>query len=620
LLHLVLQKEFMKPTPIPALIILFIFLFNSTLNSQPGQLDLGFGNNGKVTLDFNLNNDEARDIAIQSDGKILVAGEAYINFLLHYAVVRLNPDGTLDNTFGDNGKFLTLINGSQLNSLSCMILQPDGKILLGGSTFSENRWQIALVRLNSDATLDATFSSDGIATHIYGSSDFCSAIALQTDGKIIVAGSSGDPEQGQHFSVFRFNSNGTIDPTFGGGSHATSVGIESGALGVAIQNDGKIVMTGRTSDGVYSDVALVRYLANGTIDNTFDSDGIRTLALEPYEDYATTIIQLSSGKLLVGGISNTEFALMRFNVNGTLDNTFSNDGIVKADMNDSFDELLDFAIDAEGRIVAVGHSLYNLYDIAVLRFNANGTLDNLFSLDGKATVDFSQTYDYGYGVALQPDGKIVVAGVTDATASGNQNDFAILRIEANCPIINTNQSITICDGESVNVGGSVYTTAGNYSNTITLPSGCDSTINTSLTVLPNSSYSQNITINEGQSITVGNNTYTTTGIYTDYFFSANGCDSVVTTNLTVNTGIGNVANSTNEILVWPCPFTNYITLNNLMVGDHLVLLDGLGNKVIQFKAASVQTIISTEMLACGYYTLIHLGKRNTSALKLMKTE
>ncbi|MFN5319500.1 MAG: hypothetical protein ACK5CY_11735, partial [Bacteroidia bacterium] len=109
-------------------------------------------------------------------------------------------------------------------------------------------------------------------------------------------------------------------------------------------------------------------------------------------------------------------------------------------------------------------------------------------------------------------------------------------------------------------------------------------------------------------------------IYTDNLFSANGCDSVVTTNLTVNTGIGNVANSTNEILVWPCPFSNYITLNNLMVGDILILLDALGNKVIQFKAASEQTMISTEMLACGYYTLIQLGKRNTSALKLMKTE
>ena len=147
----------MKPTPIPVWICLIFFLLNSALNAQPGQLDPSFGNNGKVTLDFDLNNDEARDLAVQSDGKILVAGQAYVNFLLHFAVVRLNPAGTLDNTFGDNGKFLTLINGNQVNSLSCMTLQPDGKILLGGSPFSENRWKIALVRLNSNGTLDATF-------------------------------------------------------------------------------------------------------------------------------------------------------------------------------------------------------------------------------------------------------------------------------------------------------------------------------------------------------------------------------------------------------------------------------------------------------------------------------
>jgi uncharacterized delta-60 repeat protein len=589
-----------------------------TILAQPGVLDPSFGVNGKVTLDFGMGNDDARDVAIQSDGKILVAGSANINFVSYFAVVRYNPNGTLDNSFGDNGKALNLINGNQINSLSCMALQPDGKIVLGGSAYVNNRWQIALVRLNSDGSLDDSFSSDGVLTHIYGADDFCSAIALQADGKIVVGGESGDTGQGQHFSVFRFNSNGTIDVSFGGGSHVAYVGIQSGAINLAIQTDGKIVLAGRTNDGVYDDVALVRFNATGFLDTGFDGDGIRTISLEEYADYATKIVQLPSGKLLVGGISNTEFALMRFNLNGTLDNTFSGDGIVKADMNDTFDELLDFELDADGRIVAVGHSLYNLYDIAVLRFNANGTFDNLFSLDGKTTVDFTGTYDYSYGVALQQDGKIVVVGSTDATAAGNQNDFAILRFKANCDVVVTQLDYSICEGSTVTVGGTVYNTSGNYTNTLVLPSGCDSIVNTSLTVLPNSNITQNLTIDAGQSVVVGKNTYTSEGVYTDILVSANGCDSVVTTNLTVNTGIGNVKDSEDDITVWPSPFTTEFSINNLFPNDEVILLDFSGRPLMHVKATSQQLTIPTSHLPNGNYTLIHWGKRSSSVLKLLK--
>jgi uncharacterized delta-60 repeat protein len=395
------------------------------------------------------------------------------------------------------------------------------------------------------------------------------------------------------------------------------VGVESGALSVAVQSDGKIVLAGRTTDGVYSDVALVRFDASGILDQSFDTDGIRTLSLDEYEDFATKLIPLSNGKLLVGGVSNTDFALMRFNANGSLDNTFSSDGIVETDMSNTFDEVYDLAIDSEGKIVAAGHCLYSLYDMAVLRYNANGTLDNLFSLDGKTTTDFTGTYDYGFALALQPDGKIVVAGSTDASASGSETDFALVRYQGVCPTINASQSLSICEGESIQVGSSVYSASGNYSTVITLPSGCDSLINTNLTVLPNSSFNQNVTIGEGESFTVGNNTYTSSGTYTDNLFSANGCDSVVTTVLTVNTGIGNIP-SPGEISIWPSPFVNELTIDNLELNDVLTLLDCSGKLIMYIQTTEQRFVLPSTALNPGVYLLMHQNKRGISAYKLVK--
>lgn len=601
-----------------ALILIgFVILNSAAMQAQPGALDLSFGTGGKITYDFLNNIDEAKDVLIQPNGKIIAVGTCNINFINKMGLVRFNSDGSVDNSFGNNGKVELQIGNNQINTASCAILQSDGKILIGGSTFNLNRWEIALIRLNADGSLDNTFNNDGIQTHIFGANDYCSAVALQADGKIIVAGSSGSAGIGQHFSVFRFNTDGTIDTDFNGGSMSAFVGVESGALSVAVQSDGKIVLAGRTSDGVYSDVALVRFDASGILDQSFDTDGIRTLSLDEYEDFATKLIPLSNGKLLVGGVSNTDFALMRFNANGSLDNTFSSDGIVETDMSNTFDEVYDLAIDSEGKIVAAGHCLYSLYDMAVLRYNANGTLDNLFSLDGKTTTDFTGTYDYGFALALQPDGKIVVAGSTDASASGSETDFALVRYQGVCPTINASQSLSICEGESIQVGSSVYSASGNYSTVITLPSGCDSLINTNLTVLPNSSFNQNVTIGEGESFTVGNNTYTSSGTYTDNLFSANGCDSVVTTVLTVNTGIGNIP-SPGEISIWPSPFVNELTIDNLELNDVLTLLDCSGKLIMYIQTTEQRFVLPSTALNPGVYLLMHQNKRGISAYKLVK--
>lgn len=596
------------------LLSFLLLAFTVGVQAQPGELDLTFSSDGKTTLDFGSNTDEAFDVAVQPDGKILVAGNCNINFTTYFAVVRYNIDGTLDNTFNSDGKVETLFGNNQANYARCMVLQPDGKIVVAGTTLGNNGYEFAIARYKTNGTLDSTFSGDGLFTNIYGDGDFFYGITLQSDGKIVAAGSSGVANIA-HVSVLRLNDNGTLDNTFSNdGRQSTVVGDESEVRDVLVQSDGKITVVGRTLNGIYNDILVARYTATGILDVSFDTDGICTLSLDPYDDFANSVLQLSSGKLLVGGTSNIEFALMRFNANGSLDNTFSSDGVVTADMNSSFDEIRDIAIDANGMIVAAGTSNYNIYDVAVLRFQSNGTLDNLFSLDGKTSTDIAGNYDYGNAVAIQADGKIVVAGSTDASSS----DFILLRYQGICPTVSKSQSLSICNGESITVGNNTHTAAGSYTDNVTLPSGCDSIVYTTLTVLQPSTYTQTLTINSGQSITVGNNTYAFGGTYTDILTGANGCDSVVTTNLTVLTGVEEVANI--NLRLWPMPFNNELFVQGTTEFDKITLLDVTGKEVLNTTAQQHTTRLATNHLLPGVYILQHKSANRTTVLKVVKNE
>lgn len=602
------------------IILIPILLIITSLKcwSQPGVLDPTFGINGKVTLDFLSEVDEAKDIAVQADGKILVAGRCNINFINKYALVRYNLDGTLDNSFSDDGIATVQFGNSNINYGECMALQSNGKIVVAGSTFSGNGYELGLVRFNTDGSLDNTFSGDGLFTYSGGTNVFCDAIAIEQDGSIIVAGASGLLGIGNQITLLRVLSNGTVDTNFGGtGLAIAEVGNESGALGVVIQSDGKIAVAGRVSDGTYNNTVIVRFLSSGFLDNSFSGDGILAVSLAEYDDYATGILQLNNGKLVVSGISNTEFTILQLNSNGSFNNAFSSDGIVATDMSNSFDELHDLAIDNEGNISAVGHSGYNIYDIAVLRYLPDGTLDNLFSLDGKTTIDFSGTYDYAYAVALQLDGKILVAGTTDN--NGNV-DFAIARLQAYCQPISSNQNASICQGETFSVGNSSYTQSGVYSDLFTAPSGCDSTVITTLEVRPNFATSQNVSINSGESYTVGSNTYTTEGTFEDVFTASNGCDSVVTTVLTVVQGLNHVSSESLNLKVWPVPFNNQLIIEGTLPGEQIQFFDLTGKLIFQVEAQLLQTIVNTDAIENGSYIVSHTSKTKFKTARAFKLQ
>lgn len=596
----------------------FHLLFVDLTYAQPGVLDGSFGVGGKVSLDFYNENDEAKDVVIQPDGKIIIAGGCNNNFINKFSLIRLNPDGSLDTDFGVGGKVETQFGNSNISLAECVALQTDGKIVVAGSTFVGSYFIMAVARYLPDGQLDGTFSGDGLFSYSLAGSISINSLAIQSDGSILLAGSGGFTGGGTHITVLKLNSNGTLDQSFGDGTGqlTTEIGTSSTALDVIVQTDGKIVVAGLTSDGAYSDVAVVRYLSNGVLDNGFDGDGIRTLSLDAYDDFASGILQLPNGKLLISATSNVDFALARFNSNGSLDNTFSGDGIVETDMDDSFDNLTDLSLDAEGRIVAVGHSSYNLYNMSVLRYLPNGTLDNLFSMDGKTTIDMSGTYDYAYALALQPDGKIVMVGSTDVQG---QNDFAIVRLQGECSEASSTQTISICSGETISVGNNTYNATGTYTDLLSLPSGCDSTVTTQLTVIPNINVNQSVTITEGESYSIGNSTYTEEGTYIDVFIAANGCDSIVTTNLSVVTSLESLINGA-FLHIWPMPFQHELNVKGLQGGDQIFIIDLSGRIVSGGMDFSGQSRIELSHLSSGAYFLILQRHDERLCFPLMKSE
>jgi uncharacterized delta-60 repeat protein len=246
-----------------------------------GTLDNTFGTGGIRTVDFGSSNDQAYSVAVQADGKILVAGYSDKAGTNDFAVVRLKSDGTLDNTFGTGG-IRTVDFGSSNDQAYSVAVQADGKILVAGSSINGVNSDFAVVRLNSDGTLNNTFGNGGkLTTDIVSRNDRGKSLTVQTDGKILVAGFS-DAWANNDFAVVRLNSDGTLDDTFGnGGKLTTNVsynGLDDTGHSVAVQDDGKILVVGHTTESLFeSHFAVVRYNSDGSLDTTFDSLKITTL-------------------------------------------------------------------------------------------------------------------------------------------------------------------------------------------------------------------------------------------------------------------------------------------------------------------------------------------------------
>ena len=428
-------------------IILTLFSSVQMAQAADGDLDPTFGTGGMVTTDIDRSTDIANAVAIQPDGKLVIVGQTYKNNDYSnedFVVTRYNTNGTLDTTFGRGGKVRTDFPGLAAVP-SAVVIQSDGKIVVAGGAFPQFTFagNFEVVRYNPNGSLDRSFGNGGIVTTTFPEGSYAFDVALQPDGKIIAAGTvfvdfiPGEPSN-TDFALARYNPDGTPDATFGNGGQVSTdfVGLEDDAFSVLIQPDGKIVAVGSAdSPATYYDFAAVRYLSNGTIDTTFgvagkvstdfgdqNFDRARSAALQPDGRIVAAGFAISQN----GGVQN--FAVARYTSSGVLDTTFSRDGKTEIDFGNCCQSANKVLLQSDGKIITVGYANTedSDSDFLLARLSPRGSLDPTFGVGGKVRTSFGDLNGGANGAALQSDGKIVAVGF-QATFSNQWANFALAR-------------------------------------------------------------------------------------------------------------------------------------------------------------------------------------------------
>ncbi|MFI5405685.1 MAG: T9SS type A sorting domain-containing protein [Nitrososphaerales archaeon] len=401
-----------------------------------GTVDITFGINGVVIMLIGSSDENVNSLEIQSDGKLVAVGVSYDGNEDRCVLIRYSVNGIVDNTYGMNGIVITQY-GNARNTIRSVKIQPDGKIVVAGDVLDGNNFGFALARYNGNGDLDNTFGVNGfVLTQIGTSSDQINSLALQSDGKILAAGYTYSGTTFK-FALARYDQNGTLDNTFGtSGIVITQIGVDGDQINsIAIQGDGKILAAGNYYNGSNYDFVLVRYNLDGSLDNTFGINGIVTTQIGSAGEEINSLLVQPDGKIVAGGYSETgtnNFTLARYNPNGTLDNTFGTNGITT---NTLIGEAKTIMRQADGKIVSSCY-FYNGVDadFGIVRYNSNGTLDNTFGTNGITSSPIGSSNDYVYSSAIQTDGKIVLAGYYDKV---NDADFALARFNTNGMIDNT---------------------------------------------------------------------------------------------------------------------------------------------------------------------------------------
>ncbi|QDV39562.1 delta-60 repeat domain-containing protein [Tautonia plasticadhaerens] len=427
-----------------------------------GDLDLSFSTGGWTTVSpvtdaKETNYDYAHDVAILGDGKILVAGTSYPD---RFGLTRLGPDGALDTTFGTGGRALSTFGTRQ--TYGGMAVQGDGKIVIVGGI--DNGVQVnrrsyvynndmLIVRYNANGSLDPTFGVGGVVElgiSTYGGDspgdlqnkyDEALGVAVQADGKIVVSGRAYVGAGDYDGVLLRLNPDGSQDTSFGAGGHAVSPDAAS-FLNVAIQADGKIVVQGDRSGAT-----LGRFNGDGSVDDGTASDttpgdafgtGGFVTSTTPLggRGWENLLIRPDDGSILAQGTvddgQNSDIGLFRVLGDGTPDSSFGTAGMARVDVG-PYEYSGGMALMPDGRIVVVGGYLgdrnVNVEHALIARLTPQGTLDPTFGTGGVALQNFSTTRDEFAGVALQPDGRIVAVGTwyRSANKSTSEGDFLITR-------------------------------------------------------------------------------------------------------------------------------------------------------------------------------------------------
>ena len=399
-------------------------------SGQAGNLHYGF-NGGSFITTIGDGGSQAEDLVVQPDGKLIAVGQAFIGGISYFAITRYNTDGTLDLGFGNSGKVTTLI-GSDCWA-DCVALQADGKIIVGGYA-NTSSIDFAVARYNTNGSPDLSFGTGGFVTTDVGlttegmlDTDRMKDLAVHSDGRIVAVG---ETFNGSNFDIgiVQYYSNGSIL------SRTTmALGQDNDfASRVLFRSDGKILFTGTSfNSSNTADVILVQYQSSGTVpDFSFGNGGIVIIPVGPADDYGKGLALQSDGKIVVTGITwqaTTAFDIfiLRFMSNGIPDAAFGTNGKVIADISGSFDDAIGIAVQSDGKLLIGGSITSSALDnFALIRFTSSGTLDAGFGLSGRTTVAVGNYGDVAYAMALSGT-RIYLGGLAHRSANGSPSDFAI---------------------------------------------------------------------------------------------------------------------------------------------------------------------------------------------------
>jgi uncharacterized delta-60 repeat protein/uncharacterized repeat protein (TIGR01451 family) len=398
---------------------------------RDGTPDPDFGGDGVVTVDLAGGNDEATSVVVQPDGAILVAGRVFpgISALSDLGVpsmtgvLRLEPDGDLDDGFGDDGVVL-LDRAPDREALTALALADDGTILLGGLVADPGaESDLAVLRLLPDGDTDDGFGG-GLVRTDFGGNDEARAVAVRPDGSIVAAGVTRSAGR-TAFALAGYDATGAPAAGFGsGGSVVTDVTGDLDELrAIAVQPDGRVVTAGEGRAGPAGDVAVVRYDTDGTLDETFGFGGIVLTDLSG-SDGAYAVAVAPDGGIIVAGHTRFDAFVLRYTADGVPDGQFGQAGIVRFTFTEEFgptpSEARGLAVRDDGTIVVAGSVSYRgsegsapYDDVGIARLTADGDFDTSFGGTGIVTTDLDDGVDAAYAVVLQDDGQIAVAGSHD---------------------------------------------------------------------------------------------------------------------------------------------------------------------------------------------------------------
>jgi uncharacterized delta-60 repeat protein len=398
---------------------------------------------------------DGNSVAAQRDGKIVVAGYAGVGGVDRFALVRYNSDGSLDTSFNSNGKVTTAVGTGTCKGQG-VALQGDGKIVVVGYSFNAGGQScFTLLRYGADGKLDTSFGDSGRVTTTLAKDGNADSVAMQSDEKIVVAGNAFIDRNNNDFGVVRYNANGTLDTTFNGTGKATAdFGSHDFGHSVAVHGDGRIVVAGYSTNESKKQCALACFKANGNLDTSFNGTGkVMTNFGGDGDAEGQGVAAQSDGKTVVVGYATVggvqQFAIARYNTDGALDTSFAGTGRVLTAVGISGSNATGVALQKDAKIVAAGYAVNNngrVYDFACLRYNADGSFDQSFGDHGKVTTDVSD--GKASSLAVQ-DNKIIVAG---SAYDGDNNEFAVVRYNASGKL-----------DTSFNSAGSVLTAVGSKS-------------------------------------------------------------------------------------------------------------------------------------------------------------